>query len=341
VDKSGLDVNMMNLILKNEVNRISATPSVVARPRIRTGNSPGIGMAVATAANLQSLAYALQAQVGLEPDDIRLALYSENGVAKVLVSGNGSGRGITFEQVVIQNQNETVVALVHRAALVGLALFDPYITALNLMRRHELDKDFSDVQSLVEYTKAKLPPKPVSADRSLLENMQGIMALFGGDPSVAHAWFERAAASSPANVIAQLNLAFADLQIDHYRDAADRMQVLLADGPPADPIVAGTAYMTWAGALLGLGDVNGADRLMLQATKVNPQSAVAFNLWSDVKREKGDPETASLLRQKALDVSDSFENYAEVAALYFQLAWRNHQPMITSQFRNPAAVSFH
>jgi hypothetical protein len=80
---------------------------------------------------------------------------------------------------------------------------------------------------------------------------------------------------------------------------------------------------------------------MLQATKVNPQSAVAFNLWSDVKREKGDPETASLLRQKALDVSDSFENYAEVAALYFQLAWRNHQPMITSQFRNPAAVSFH
>ena len=343
LDKTSFDVGMMDLILKDEVNRVLTTPSVVSLARIHTGGQNGFGMAIAKAANLQSLAYALQTQFGYQPDKIGLALFSENGVAKVLVSGAGSGQRpiVTFEQVVVQDMNETVVELVHRAALVGLAHIDPYITALNLMRRHELDKDFTDVQSLVEFAKSQLPPKTVSFDRSLLENIQGIVALFGGDPSIAHAWFERAVASGPDNVIARLNLGFADLQTGRYQEAADHMRYLLSHDPPVDPIVLCTAYMTWAASRLGLGDGNGADRLMAQAIEANPRSAIAYSLWADVKREKGDQMAASLMHQNALDASVFFENYAEVAVLYFQLAWRDHQPVITSLFRNPAVVSFH
>ena len=343
LEKSTLDVGVMNLVLMDEVNRVSATPSVIARTRIRTSNTGGIGMAIATAANLQSVARALQSQVGFQPDEIRLALFSEDGIPKVLISGTGGldRPTVTFEQVVVQHQNEPVVDLVRRATLLGLAHIDPYITALNLMRRHEFDKDFSDVQALVEFAKAQLPPKPLSPDRSLLENMQGIMALFGGDASVAHRWFQQAVDSSPDNVIASLNLAFADLQINHYQEASDRMRDLVTHDRPPDAIVLGTAYMTWAAAQVGLGDVNGADHLMTQAIEVNPHSAIAYNLWSDVKREKGNAEAAARLRRKALDASDSFENYAEVAALYFQLAWQDNQPVVLSQFRNPVVIKFH
>jgi tetratricopeptide (TPR) repeat protein len=341
LDKSSLDVTVMNLILQDEVNRISATPSVVARPRIRT-NDGGIGMAIATAANMQSLVYALQGQVGFQPDKISLALFSENGAAKVLISGSGNSRpSVTFEQVVTQQKDEAIEDLVHRAALVGLARIDPYITALNLMRRHEFDKDFADVLGLIEFTKGQLPPTQNNPDRSLLENLQGIVALFGGDPAIAHAWFQQAVDSSPDNVIALLNLAFADLQIDHYQPAVDRMRDLVTLHRPADPVVLCTAYATWAAARLGGHDINGADELMALATEADPGSAMAYNLWSDVKREKGDPEAAERLRAKALRASASFENYAEVAALYFQLAWRDHQAVITSQFRNPVVVGFH
>jgi tetratricopeptide (TPR) repeat protein len=341
LDKSSLDVTVMSLILQDEVNRISATPSVVARPRIRT-NDAGIGMAIATAANMQSLVYALQGQVGFQPDKISLALFSENGAAKVLISGSGNSRpSVTFEQVVTQQKDEAIEDLVHRAALVGLARIDPYITALNLMRRHEFDKNFADVLGLIEFTKSLLPPTPNNTDRSLLENLQGIVALFGGDSAIAHAWFQQAIESSPDNVIGLLNLAFADLQIAHYQPATDRMRDLVTLHRPADPVVLCTAYATWAAARLGDHDINGADELMALAIEANPGSAMAYNLWSDVKREKGDPEAAERLRAKALRASASFENYAEVAALYFQLAWRDHQAVTTSQFRNPVVVGFH
>jgi predicted Zn-dependent protease len=147
--------------------------------------------------------------------------------------------------------------------------------------------------------------------------------------------------SSPDNVIALLNLSFTDLQLNHYQEASDRMRDLVTDHPPADIILLCTATMTWAAAQVGLGDINGADHLMARAIEANPRSAIAFNLWSDVKREKGDADAAARLRRKALDASDSFENYAEVAALYFQLAWRDNQPVLSSQFRNPVAIKFH
>src|SRR6185312_16327273 len=174
LDKASLDVGTMNLVLKDEVNRVSATQSVMAKPRIRTSRQDGIGMAIATAANVQSVAYALQAQAGFEPDDIRLALFSEDGKAKVLVSGSGKRPIVTFEQLLVQEKDEPVVDLLHRAALIGLARIDPYITALNLMQRHEHDRNFADVQALIEFARSQLPPTPTSLDRSLLENLDGI-----------------------------------------------------------------------------------------------------------------------------------------------------------------------
>ena len=60
IDKVTIDQNMIDGILRSEVDRISATQTLVGKPRVELGRQGGIGMAIATAANLQSLAYALQ-----------------------------------------------------------------------------------------------------------------------------------------------------------------------------------------------------------------------------------------------------------------------------------------
>jgi hypothetical protein len=36
-----------------------------------------------------------------------------------------------------------------------------------------------------------------------------------------------------------------------------------------------------------------------------------------------------------------FENYGEVATLYFRLSWRDDDPVNLNKFANPSIVSFH
>src|SRR6185503_7505384 len=108
-------------------------------------------------------------------------------------------------------------------------------------------------------------------ERSLFENLQGILALFRGNQNDAHTWFGLAAKSNPNNTAAMLNLAFAHLQIGEYQEAADGMQRLLRDAPTFDRILISTGYVTWGAALLGLRDVNGADHMLAKAIEANPK----------------------------------------------------------------------
>ena len=341
LDKATIDDYMINGILKSEVDRVSSTPTLMAKPKVQLGKQGGIGMAIATAANMQSIAYALQSKVGYQPEQIKIAVFSEDGTVKALVTGSGGKRKRGFEQIVEQQKGETVVALLHRAALIGMSRIDPYLTALDLMERHAGDKDFADAESLINFAKSQLPPTPTSPDRSLFENLQGILALFRGNQNDAHTWFQLATKSSPDNTAAVLNLAFADLQLGHYQEAAERMERLTRDLPTSDKILVGTAYVTWGAARLGQHDVNGADEMLAKAIGANPSGSIAWELWSEVKRQKGDARQADQLHQQALGDAGNFENYAEIAALYFQLAWQDIQPVVGSMFANPAIVSFH
>lgn len=341
LEKATVDDAMINGILKSEVDRIAATQTLVGKPRVQLGKQGGIGMAIATAANMQSVAYALQSEVGRQPDQIRIALFSEDGVNKVLVTGSGRQRLPAFEQEVTQQKGETVIALLHRAALVGMARIDPYLTALDIVQRHASDKDFSDAETLINFAKSQIPPTPRSMERSLFENLQGILALFRGNRDDAHTWFRFATKSSPENTAAVLNLAFADLQLGHYGEAAERMQRLLHEMPLGDQTLVSTAYVTWGAALIGMRDVNGADHMLQQAIDAKPTSSVAWELWSEAKREKGDIVAADRLHERALAAADNFENYAEVAALYFKLAWQDNQPVIRSNFVNSTNMSLH
>jgi tetratricopeptide (TPR) repeat protein len=344
-EKTTINVALVDDVLNQEAQRIAATPTVMTRPVIRVGRLEGLAMGVAEAMKMQAVAYALQAQLGYRPDQIKVSLFGEGGAAKVLVTGTGHQRMTSFQQQLTLEPGETIVDLLQRAAVVGMAHIDPYITALNEMQSHAGDKDFTHAQTIIKFAMAGLAPTPQSFERSLFENLNGLIALFNGDANAAHDWFERAEASCPDNTIADavtsVNVAFAELQIDHDREAADHIEMLLRDKPPTDKVLLGTAYMTLAAAQLGLHDVNGADRTIAKAVEAYPEASGAYDLWSDIKREKGDAAQAERLHRKALENSVSFENYGEIAALYFRLAWRNDQPVMRSPFSNPTLGGVH
>jgi predicted Zn-dependent protease len=173
------------------------------------------------------------------------------------------------------------------------------------------------------------------------DNLLGIIKLFENDPKAARDAFETAINSDPKSSVPIINAAFSDIQLGDRQAASDRMQKMLHDTPPANAVLLMTAYMTWAAARLGLQDLKGADDLLATAAKAYPHSRTVFDLWATTKDLMGDPAGAEQLRRTARENSADFENYAEIASLYFQLAWRDAGPVARSKFSNPVVVSFH
>ena len=88
------------------------------------------------------------------------------------------------------------------------------------------------------------------------------------------------------------------------------------DGHLERKVLLASAYMTWAAALMGVHQLEGADRLLAAGAQFAPDSATLFGLWAEEKRLAGDQKTADLLDRRAQENTATFENYAEVAALY-------------------------
>jgi Tfp pilus assembly protein PilF len=175
----------------------------------------------------------------------------------------------------------------------------------------------------------------------LLDNILGLVALFHNDAAAARKAFDDAIAADPTNAVPFLNAAFTDMQLNEYQKAADRMAALTRLAPPSNKVLLATAYMTWGAARMGMHDLKGADRMLDLAVQANPESSSAFGLWSEAKRLEGDQAAADRLHRKAQESAATFENYSEVAALYFHLSWRDNEPVIRSEFSNPDVVKFH
>jgi hypothetical protein len=340
VENISVDEQTLVSRFKDLLDEIISTPSVVRPPEIRSRLDQGLGMALFEAVHAQNIAFALQRELGGSPDSIRFGLFVENGALHALVAGRSHLVG-SFSQVLSPNPGEGLMSFLRRCALWGASQLAPYSTALYLLQKHAADKDFSDVVALVENAKALLPATPTSFDRGLLDNILGLVALFGNNPPAARKAFDAAIAADPTNAVPFLNAAFADLQFNEYQKAADRMAELIRLARPSNNVLLATAYMTWGAARMGMHDLKGADRMLELAVQANPESSGAYGLWSEAKRLEGDQAAADRLNRKAQESAATFENYSEVAALYFHLSWRDNEAVIRSEFSNPDVVKFH
>ena len=267
--KTSIDSGLARTIVEDEAAHVFATPTLVGKPKLRWSNQGGIGAAIAEATGLQSVAYAVQAQFGYRPDDYRLALFSEDGQVKVLITGQNRRNATSFSQVVVQQPGESVVDLIRRATLVGLTHIDPYLTALHLLAQHDATGAHTgpehdglqtvDAESIIDPAMASLPDTPHNPQRALFENLQGILALMHQDVDAANRAFGKAANSDPDNVAAALNVGFTEVQLGRYAAAATHMRTLAEANRPADKVLLATAYVTWAAAEMGLQDVDGAE----------------------------------------------------------------------------------
>jgi tetratricopeptide (TPR) repeat protein len=340
IENLSIDKATLASEFEDKLNDIVKTSSVVRPVEIRPSSDQGLGMALAEAAGVQSVATALQGSVGYNPDRLRFALFTDGDQMHGLVSGS-SHLTQSFQNVMTPNKGEPLLAFVQRCALWGASQLAPYSTTLYLLEQHSSDQDFTDVVALSDHAKALLPTTPRSFDRALFDNVLGLVALFKNDKQGARDAFDRAMRSDPTNPVPFLNAAFTDLQFDENQRAADRMSQLVRLAPPENKALLATAYFTWGAALMGLKDLKGADRALAAAIRINPESATALHLWSEAKALEGDKVTSARLAEKAMEQTATFENYAEVAALYFNLSWGENEPVTRSQFANPGIVSFH
>jgi tetratricopeptide (TPR) repeat protein len=324
----------------DQLFQIQQTVSVVRPQEIRTSHDEGLGMALARAVDAENVAYALQTEAGYAPDRLRLALFLEHGELRGQVSAVTRHVG-SFRQVIVPYKDEPLLTFVRRCAVWSGSQIAPYVTALYLLQKHASDRDFTDVAALIDHTMAELPPTPISFDRSILDNLRGIVELFKNQPAAAHAAFDRALEAYPDNAVAALNAAFADLQLDKYGEAAEQVQRLVSEHPPANTVLLATAYMTWAAAEMGLNDLAAADRLLAKSTEINPDNSSSYDLWAELDGLRGHHEAAAGHHRQALLNTTTLENYGEVAALYFHLSWRDNEPVTLSKFVNPSIVSFH
>jgi Tfp pilus assembly protein PilF len=333
-DKIQLDEDTLELTFERQLRAIASTRSLVQPPEIIASRRQGIGMALAEAARLQGVALALKTELGYQSDRLRFVLYMQDNALRGLLSGRGRRTG-PFETILTPNDNEPLPDFVRRAATLGAAQLAPYTTALYLLQLHWHDGKFGEVINLIDRAEAKLPPTPVNLERSLYENLRGIVALFDNDAPRAKTILATALAADPSNPVAVLNMAFAEVEVDDYQQAAERMRRLITEAPPANEVLRATAYMTWASAEMGMHQPTQADVLLAKAVELYPTSSTAFDIWAEAKEMEGDKAAAAGLRYKALEATaDAFENYAEIAALYFHLSW---QPGELSVKPNPYA----
>ncbi len=338
-EDGALNVDMLRDILRDEVERISSTPTISTKPVISVGQPPGLAVSIAESLHVPGIAYALQSQFSNQPATIKLSMFMEGAKAKVLISGAGQSRADPFRQEITQEDGESVTSVARRASIVAMAQVDPYSTALNLMQRHADDLVFHDAESVIGFALARMPPRPIHPERALFENLQGMIALFRKDLPLALERFQKAMASNPNNVVPALNAAFVKMNMDKDREVVADMEALLKRNPSADPVLRAGVYLTLGAAWVGLDVFDAAERNVARALELHPTSSTAFELLSEIRRDQGDLEGARRYHEQALAVSGHFENYAELAALYFRMSWRDGEPLMRSPFVNPSNVT--
>jgi len=325
VDQSAVQTRFSHLLAD-----IAQTKSLLQPPELIWSSDEGVGMAAAQSLGLEKVSQALKNDLGLAPDELRVSFYWDEGALRAQVAGVGH-RG-EFDQILSQNKDEPLMDFVGRASLVGVSELAPYSASVYLLQAHSTDKDFKNLTELIEHSESVLPPTPQNRQKSLFDNLLGLIALFKNDLKGAETEFDGAMQDDPSNPVAFVNAAFVDLQKNDYATAAKRMEQLIRLAPPENNVVLGSALMTWGAALMGQHDLTNADRLFAAATKAAPHSSTALGLWAELKRQQGDNNTADTLEKKAEEETAAFENYAEVAALYFRLAWEDNKPVELNKF---------
>jgi Flp pilus assembly protein TadD len=337
VAQTGYTEDVAEQIFTHQFETMNQTRSLLRPPAIRPARQPTIIGVIAGSLRLDNFTAPLQDLLGLERMRIVGAVVaSAPGEGQRLLINSSSTYSGAFS-LDLSERGETD-RLLRRAALETMERMQPYRAAL--FHFDQITRlggnDFSAVMQLAERELTRPPRAEVLQERSFLENLLGMVALMNNDLDEAERRFRISFSLNPSFDIGRLNLAFVHVERDRYQDAIDILKPLIASNPARRFPLLGTrarplqeAMLSTLGvALWAQGDLDGAEAAFSRATREHPSSAGAYSYWARLLRERGDTVRAAEKAENARINALTFENYSEVANLYFWMNPQNNQPLV-------------
>lgn len=324
---------MLTDVMQREIAAIALTPSVVAKPTVRLSTAKGIGVALADSFGLAGVATAIQEQAGYRADRIVVYVYKEGDAVKAAVTGVDIHTKGRFVLVTDLRKDEAITDLVQRATETGMEQVEPYLTALYLMRKGVPTTNFAPSLKVIADARSRVPRGGNGTTfLSMLLNLEGMIALLQDNRDLAVAKFHAAVATDPRNQVAVLNLAITQVVTGDTQSALSMLHDMIATDDPKDHVVLSLSWTAVGAAYLKAHDWKLAEAAFQKAVEANAANPVTFALWAEAKREQGDAAGTREMIGKAQAASGEFEDYAEVAGLYFAIRWKGGAPYLDNPF---------
>jgi tetratricopeptide (TPR) repeat protein len=337
VARTGYTENVVERIFVHEIETITQTRSLLQSPSMRSSRKPTIVGVIANSLRIDNFTAALQDLLGLDRTRIAGAIVtSAAGDRERLLINSSSAYSGAFS-LEISEKGDTEQLLRH-AAHDTMQRVHPYRSALFHFEQISASggKDYSIVVQIAERELSRPLRAEMLEERSFLQNLLGIVALLNNDLNEAERRFRLSFDRSPGFNVGRINLAFVHVQRDSYQEAIDLLTPLIAGGlgqrlsiPSKRSALLQEAILNTLGtALWAQGDLDGAEAAYKRATREHPSSAGAYSYWARLLRERGDEQAAAEKEKIARVNALTFENYPEIANLYFWMSPRDNQPLV-------------
>jgi tetratricopeptide (TPR) repeat protein len=327
VAQAGMTREFAEDVFANEVHRINRVRSLLEPPTVRSSSEPTVVGVLAKSLNLDDFTFALQDLLGLGPVRLSGAVLTGPTGQRLLMTASSSAVGpFTVD---VRGEADTD-ALLRRGAFAAMQRLQPYRAALHrfVELSDEGGTDFAEVQGVLERELGR-PARPETvAQRAFMHNLLGIIGLMRNDLDLAERGFQAAIETKPDFGVGHLNLAFLRVHQDRYDESIAAVRRLLGgQGRPAIGPLAAGAHITWGVAAWGLGQRQEAARLFEQATRDYPGTTHAYEYWALLLRELGREAEADEKARIGAANEPFFENFPEVAMLYFWLDPHDQVPL--------------
>lgn len=337
VAQTGFSEDVAERIFTHEFETMNQTRSLLRPPVMRPARQPTIVGVISSSLRLDNFTAALQDLLGLERMRIVGAVIAgAPGEGQRLLINSSSAYSGPFSLDLSERGGTD--QLLRRAALETMERVQPYRAAL--FHFYQIARtggnDYGAVVQLAERELSR-PRRPgVMEERSFLENLLGIVALLNYDLDEAERRFRLSFSWNPSFAIGRLNLAFVHVERDRYQEAIDILTPLIASSPERRFPLLGTRagplqeamHSTLGVALWAQGDLDGAEAAFGRATREFPSSAGAYSYWARLLQERGDTVRAAEKAETARVNALTFENYPEVANLYFWMSPQDNRPLV-------------
>lgn len=324
---AGIRPEFATAVFSRELQEVFSLPSLVKPPQIRSSHDKTFVSIMAESIGLKDATAAFQDLFGLHPVKITATLTTENAQPRLEVISEAGDRG-TFYLALQGQVGEAAVSLIRRGAIDVAARLDPYHTALYLLDPPEGAPDVGRARRILDAAIAAQAPTPINLARGRFHNLRGIVALLEDDKAAAAALFEQAIVDDPSLVVAHLNLAFTRVEQDRYDDAAmiarHVLDVHRRGLPPAllASIHSVNGVVAWAQKRYQAAEIHFA-----AAVAAEPLATDAYIYWGRMLVEMGRSEEGLKKIRQGEANQAAFENYAEVAMLYFWLTETDNMPL--------------